>query len=193
MEAVMKPRLIVIDGKTYNSVNEMPADVRQKYEQAMSTFKDQDGNRIPDSIENNNMLADNDRNGIPDIMENTPGAPIIANAIKVLVDGKAFNSLDELPPEARAKYEQAMGALDANRNGIPDFVEGMMAGTEQQEDHASRHSESHTTHHAPRQPMPYTPTIEPDRSNGWLLALLAGLLLFLCAAAGAVVWYFFLR
>jgi len=193
----MKPRLIVIDGKTYNSVNEMPVDVRQKYEQAMSTLKDQDGNRIPDAIENNNMLADNNRNGIPDIMENTPSAPIVANAIKVLVDGKEFNSLDELPPEARAKYEQAMGALDANRNGIPDFVEGMMAGTVQnQQQPAATVSSSFgtdTTRHASRQPMPVTPTIEPDRSNGWMLALLAALLLFLCAVAGVGVWYFYLR
>jgi hypothetical protein len=189
----MRPRIIVIDGKTYNSVDEMPADMRQRYEQAMRTLKDQDGNRIPDAIEQNNMLADNNRNGIPDIVENTAGAPIIANAIKVLVDGKEFNSLDELPPDARAKYEQAMGTLDANRNGIPDFVEGMIGSTVQQEDHSSRHSGDHTTHHAPRQPMPYTPTIEPDRSNGWMLGFLAALLLFLCAVAGAGIWYFFLR
>ena len=189
----MRPRIIVIDGKTYNSVDEMPADVRQRYEQAMRTLKDQDGNRIPDAIEHSNMLADNNRNGIPDMVENTAGAPIVAKAIKVLLDGKEFNSLDELPPDARAKYEQAMGTLDANRNGIPDFAEGMIAGTVQHEDHASRHSGDHTTHHAPRQPMPFTPTIEPDRSNGWMLALLAGLLLFLCAAAGAGIWYFFLR
>jgi hypothetical protein len=86
-----------------------------------------------------------------------------------------------------------MGTLDANRNGIPDFVEGMIAGTAQPEDHASRHSGDHTTHHAPRQPMPYTPTIEPDRSNGWMLGFLAALVLFFCAAAGVGIWYFFLR
>ena len=78
----MKPRLIVIDGKTYNSVNEMPEDVRRQYEQAMSSFKDQDSNRVPDALESNNLFADNNRNGIPDSLENGPGAPIIANAVK---------------------------------------------------------------------------------------------------------------
>ena len=31
----MNPKIIVIDGKTYHSVEEMPPDIRQKYEQAM--------------------------------------------------------------------------------------------------------------------------------------------------------------
>lgn len=189
----MKPRLIVIDGKTYNSVNEMPDDVRQLYEQARSTFRDQDANRIPDAIEQPQVLADKNRNGIPDSLENTPGGPIIANALKVLFDGREYNSIDELPPDARAKYDQAMGTLDANRNGIPDFMESMTAGVVQAEDHASRHTGDHTTHHAPRQPMPVTPTIEPDRPNGWLLALLAAFLFFGCVAVAAGVWYFFLR
>jgi hypothetical protein len=41
--------------------------------------------------------------------------------------------------------------------------------------------------------MPVTPTIEADKSNVWLMALLAALLLFLCGAAGIGIWYFFLR
>ena len=191
----MQPKIIVIDGKTYSSVNEMPADVRQRYEQALATFRDQDGNRVPDVIESNNVLDDRNRNGIPDIIENTAGAPIVASAMKVLFDGREYNSLDDLPPDARAKYEKAMGTLDANRNGIPDFVEGMM-GVSQSQSTVSVSApsfEADTTRHAPRQPMPVTPTIEPDRSNGLLLALLAIVLLFACAAAGIGIWYFFLR
>lgn len=190
----MKPRLIVIDGKTYNSVNDMPEDVRRLYDQAMRSFKDQDGNRVPDVIDHNHMLDDKNRNGIPDIVENTAGAPIVANALKVLFDGKEYNSIDELPPDARAKYEQAMGTLDANRNGIPDFVEGMLgmqAG--QTATPVSTTFETDTTRHAARQPMPVTPTIEPDRSNGWMIALLGMLLLGLCIAAAAGVWFFYLR
>jgi hypothetical protein len=113
--------------------------------------------------------------------------------LKVLFDGREYNSIDDLPADARAKYDQAMGALDANRNGIPDFLESRTAGVVQTEDQASQHSGSHTTHHAPRQPMPVTPTIEPDRPNGWLLALMAVFLFFGCVAAAAGVWYFFLR
>ena len=31
MEARMKPKVIVIDGKTYNRIEDMPPDIRQKY------------------------------------------------------------------------------------------------------------------------------------------------------------------
>lgn len=194
----MRSKLIVIDGKTYNSVNEMPGDVRRLYEQAMSSFKDQDGNRVPDVLEKNtpNMLEDRNRNGIPDVMENTAGEPIVANAMKILFDGKQFNSIDELPPDARARYEQALGTLDANRNGIPDFVEGMIGGMAQSQQGTpavSTSSGTDTTRHASRQPMPVSPTIEPDRPNGLLLALLAIFLFFLCVAAAAGVWYFYVR
>lgn len=51
------------------------------------------------------------------------GSSLAANSIKVLVDGQEFNSLDDLP-SARAKYDRAVGALDGNRNGIPDYKEG---------------------------------------------------------------------
>ncbi len=194
----MRPKLIVIDGKTYNSVNEMPEDVRRLYEQAMSSFKDQDGNRVPDVLEKDtpNMLEDRNRNGIPDVIENTAGAPIVANAMKILFDGREFNSINELPAEARARYEQAMGTLDANRNGVPDFVEGMIGGMAKSHQSApvvSTSFETDTTRHASRQPMHVSPTIEPDRPNVLLLALLGLVLFFGCVAVAAGVWYFYLR
>src|SRR5215216_5569477 len=178
----MNPKLIVIDGKTYRSVDEMPEDVRRQYEQAMSSLKDQNGNRIPDAFENN-LLTDKNRNGIPDIIDTTSGEKIFANTMKILVDGKEFNSLDDLPPEARAKYDQAMGALDANQNGIPDFVEGMM-GMQQTSTHISRSFRAQSVPFKSTLPIPVSPTITPDTSNGWMLALL-GLLLVLVCAAGA--------
>jgi hypothetical protein len=50
-----------------------------------------------------------------------------------------------------------------------------------------------TTPRASRLPMPVAPTNTPDTSNGWMLVLGAGALLFLCAAGAAGIWYFFLR
>jgi hypothetical protein len=47
----MNPKVIVIDGKTYHSVEEMPADVREKYEQAMRSLGDANNNQIPDVFE----------------------------------------------------------------------------------------------------------------------------------------------
>ena len=44
---------------------------------------------------------------------------------KFVVNGKTYASLDEMPPETRKAYEQAMGMLrDENQNGMPDILEG---------------------------------------------------------------------
>ena len=190
----MNPKRIVIDGKVYNSVDQMPEEVRRQYEQAMSSLKDQNGNRVPDTFENKNILADNNRNGVPDILENTAGAPVFQTAMKIIVDGKEFHSLDDLPPEARAKFEKAMGALDANSNGIPDFVEGMMGMQ-----HSASAAPTGFEIKSPRQQVSRPPiasvnsAITPDTSKGWTLALLGLVLLILCAAGAAGVWYFFFR
>lgn len=52
----MTPKLIVIDGKTYSSVDDMPEDVRKLYEQALGSLKDEDRNHIPDAFENISSL-----------------------------------------------------------------------------------------------------------------------------------------
>lgn len=186
----MNPKIIVIDGKTYNSVEETPPDIRQKYEAAMRSLGDANGNHIPDAFENVNILADKNKNGVPDVVENLVAGQAVVNSMKIIVDGKEFNSLEGLPPEARARYEEAMGKLDANRNGIPDFVEGMLKTTNQ-----TTSSSTSFSVEAPHSstPVPVSPTITPDTSNGLMLAL-AGLFIFLlCVAAGGAVWYFFLR
>ena len=86
----------------------MPEDVRKKYEQAMNSLKDENRNQIQDAFEN--MSSD----------------VVVSEDMKIIVDGKEFNSLADLPPNVRARYEQAMGQLDANQNGMPDFLEGMI-------------------------------------------------------------------
>jgi len=43
-------------------------------------------------------------------------------------------------------------------------------------------------------PLPVaSPTIAPDTSNGWILALAGVLILLLCIVGAAGVWYFFFR
>src|SRR5215208_1377402 len=108
MEVNMNPKLIVIDGKTYNSVDEMPPEIRQKYEQAMRSLGDANNNQIPDAFESMNIFADRNKDGIPDVLENLAANPATVSSMKVIVDGKEFDGLDHLPPEARARYEAAM-------------------------------------------------------------------------------------
>lgn len=98
----------IINGKAYDSVDEMPPDVRASYE-AMQ-----------------NLFADGNQNGIPDVMEGvmqTGGT--VMQAPTIVYEGKTYTNVNDLPPEARAKYEQAIANLaDRNQNGIPDVLEG---------------------------------------------------------------------
>lgn len=57
-------------------------------------------------------LADKNANGIPDIVEGGSGksetTTLIAQEEKVFFNGKEYNSLDELPPEAQAMLRKAI-------------------------------------------------------------------------------------
>ena len=191
----MNQKLIVIDGKTYKSVDEMPADVRRKYESAMSQL-DKNNDGAPDLLENLDIFADKNRNGMPDALEGMVSN--IMTSTKIIADGKSYNSIDELPPEVRAKYEQAMGAMDANRNGVPDFMEGMIDTSKQSSNIAASFESpafppSQPFQSVQSQPMPASPTLEEASSNGLALVLGVVLVLGLCVAGAIGVWYFFLR
>ena len=44
---------------------------------------------------------------------------------RITIDGKTYSSVDEMPPDARVKYEKLMGMLaDKDGNGVPDVLEG---------------------------------------------------------------------
>lgn len=44
--------------------------------------------------------------------------------MKIVFNGRAFDSVDQMPPEARRQYFQLINlAGDANRNGVPDVLE----------------------------------------------------------------------
>lgn len=185
----MNPKIIVIDGKTYKTVDEMPEDVRRNYESAMRQLGDENRDGIPDALENLTNLTDQNKNGMPDSMEGMI-SNVISSTTKIFADGKEYNSLDELPPDIRAKYEKAMGSLDANRNGMPDFLEGMLSTSSMAS--TTENSYAIPTSRAPV-PISSSPTIEPESTNGWMLALLGIMLLGVCAFGTIGVWYFFLR
>jgi hypothetical protein len=101
--------IISFNGKTYNSLEEMPADQRAAYEQVMSFMKDEN------------------HNGIPDMFEGDAIQKMIRMAANtnIVVNGHEVQSLESLPPEARAKFEKAMvklsqlGILTPNIQGLP--------------------------------------------------------------------------
>jgi hypothetical protein len=45
----------------------------------------------------------------------------------IIFNGQVYDSLDDMPAEARQAYERAMSILaDRNQNGVPDVLEGVM-------------------------------------------------------------------
>jgi len=167
----MEPKHIVIDGRVYNSVDEMPADVRARYEQAMASLRQE----------------------IPQTTQTPPSASLLTSGMKFVVDGQEYNHLEDLPPEARAKYEQAMAMLDKNQNGMPDFLEGLPGMMFQTPPAQPAPSATSPSRPASRSPQPVSPTNSPDTSSGLMLILAIGFLLLLCLAGAAGIWYFFLR
>ncbi len=202
----MNQRLIVIDGKTYKSVDEMPEDVRRKYEAAMRNF-DKNNNGVPDMLENANPFADQNKDGMPDMLEGMASFQgsigNVMSSTKIIVNGQAYDSVDQLPPDVRAKYEQALGSMDKNRNGIPDFIEGMIKPQASSQasinapagfDIASPDHASSPFHAKDKPRLINHSTIEPESSGGWMFALAGIMLAGLClVAAAAGVWYFYFR
>jgi hypothetical protein len=190
---------INFNGKTYNSLDEMPPDERRQFEQEMErikkVFADQDQNGIPDMMEQGPIgaflkatgegerigdtmrgaFSDDNANGVPDIMESGGKKSFaFASSQRFKINGVEYNSLDEMPPDVRAIYDRAMkGPLTTPGN------------TNRQEPVQSVPLIS--------QPASFSyNTIEPEEGSNagkiLLVAILLGLIGFSCAAV-----YFFLR
>jgi len=85
---------IKINGKEYNSPEEMPEDIRNIYEKAMA----------------------NRGSSAPNIQVKTNP--------KITFNGQTFNKLEEMPADVRRIYDSVMAAVDKNGDGIPDTLQG---------------------------------------------------------------------
>ena len=85
---------IIFNGKSYNSVEEMPDNERQAYQHMVQIFKDENGNGIPDFMEG-------------DMVKNI----MTAFSGNVNFNGKVYASLEELPPDAKEKVQKAFDKL----------------------------------------------------------------------------------
>ena len=86
---------IKVNGREYDRLEELPPEVRRFYDEALRrlgpAFADQDGNGIPDIAEG--KAAAGSPSGMPN--------PIV-------VDGRTYASVDEMPPDVRRKYEDTL-------------------------------------------------------------------------------------
>jgi len=164
--------IISFDGKTYNSLEEMPADQRAAYEQVMAFMKDENNNGIPDMFEG-------------DVIQKMIG---LAANTRIIVNGQEVQGLEALPPEARAKFDNAMQML--GRLGI------LPAGTQRASfQSAPQISTREPTFAKSPSIIQSSPSaISEDTGSRTAIILLAILgILVLCAVAAAAGYFFFYR
>jgi hypothetical protein len=170
----MSPAKITINGREYDSPDEMPPDVRHLYEgamrQALPALKDQDGN------------------GVPDLLEGAgSGRARTFLSSRITVSGKTYRGVEEMPPEVRETYEQAM-ASPASPGGPVKKNEfflsfGISRGARPWSD-APGPSQSAASQPLPSMASPIEPAGAQSRVQA-LLVFLAGAL-----AAGLAFWIF---
>ncbi len=164
---------IVFNGKTYNSIEEMPANERQAFEHLSAVFVDKNGNGIPDFLEG-------------DMVKNI----MTAYTTSMNINGQMVGNVQQLTPEMQAKLQAALQKM--SQLGIAP-IPPMQAGTSQPVSPQVPQSPSFTSTE-PSFSRDYSPAIQEEQgSNPLVWWLLAGGLLLICALAAALGILLYLR
>lgn len=158
--------VISFNGKTYNNLDEMPADQRAAYEQVMSFMKDENHNGIPDMFEG-------------DVVQKM----MTMASTRVIVNGQEMQNIESMPPEARAKFDQAMAKLSQLGISVPGNPPQMLAQASPQ---IAPSAPAFTQSPSFAQSAPSAIT-EDEGSRTWIIVGVVAALavLFLCAFAVA--------
>jgi len=159
--------IIMFNGKTYNSVDEMPEVEKQAYLEMMDMFTDKNGNGIPDFLEG-------------DMVKNV----LKMHSIKKGSEDGMYHSIDELPPELRQKVENAFQKL--SQAGILTRLSSTTPQPVAQDPSPQPMMES-----KPYTPPSYNPSsaIQEDKGPSPLVWVLIGVVLALCVIGAAIAIY----
>ena len=155
---------ISFNGKTYNSLEEMPAAEREAYQQIARIFVDENRNGVPDIFEGN-------------LMKNMMS---FAKSAMVMHGGQAY-TLQNMPPEVRAKYDEAMVKLE--QMGL--IQPGMLPTQEVSASKVSTPSYPTTPAISGAQGAPSV--MEEDTGPNWAGIVVGTVVVLLVCAAAAVV------
>lgn len=157
--------VIIFNGRKYNSLEEMPANEREAYENINDIFADKDGNGIPDVFE---------REVVEDFIQRSGGV--------VTYKGGTFSTFEEMPPELRQKMQDAFAVMK-KMGLVPDSLPAT----------ASRAPTPVQPSKLPIDAAPSI--IEEDRKGGnTFIGIMIGILLcFGIFVAGFAVLYFMQR
>lgn len=161
--------VIVFNGKTYNSIEEMPANERQAFEQMSHMFVDKNGNGIPDFLEG-------------DMVQKV--LAVHSSNMHVTVNGKPYHTLEDLPPDLRQNVDQAFQML--SNMGILSNIPNVQAPQ------ANREA---VVESRPFIAPQSSPVIEEDQGNRSIfsLVIIGVVLCFALTSAAIAIFYFMNR
>ena len=84
---------IKVNGKEYNSIEELPPAIRSAYEKAIAS------------------------------LQGSASTTPVNTHTQITFNGQTFNSPDEMPEDLRRIYESVMTAVDKNELGLPDSTQ----------------------------------------------------------------------
>ncbi len=154
---------IIFNGKNYNSLEEMPANERMAYEQMQKIFVDANGNGIPDFLEG-------------DVAKNV----MTAFTSVINYDGKVYNTMDELPAEARQKVQDAFAKL--NQLGIVTGAPSVQVS-----------GSFEPAFRSSKPLLQQEPAIQEGGGRNWMIIIGFLAALLFCAIAVAGITYIYMR
>lgn len=86
----------MLNGKEYDGVDAMPPDVRRDYETVLESLKNTGGDEVL------SLLSSGEHHSIK------------ASFREIVVNGKSYGSVDEMPADVRKTYEEAVARLGAS-------------------------------------------------------------------------------
>jgi len=100
---------IVFNGQEYDSVDAMPPAVRRQYEDVMRLVRGEDGGKVESLVEPGSLSK---------VVKVTTKV-----RTRIVVNGKEYHSVDEMPAQVRAAYDRAL----AQAGGDPSSADGPAA------------------------------------------------------------------
>lgn len=99
---------IVFNGAEYDSVEAMPPDVRAQYEKVLESLKQTGGDEVLSALQRVSSGSGGSLSGT-----------IKTTYKEIVVNGKKYGSVGEMPPDVRRLYEQALGPAGAGAGAVP--------------------------------------------------------------------------
>lgn len=166
---------INFNGKTYSSLDEMPANEREAYLHIMALFKDANQNGVPDIFEG-------------DLRKNIVTA--LTTSVR-MVDGNQVYTPQNMPPEVRAKYEKAMAKLQqlGLTPGVP-AAENISFSSELPSQQAQQPAQSQEF--ISSAPIPQSPSVVQEDTGPNMALIIVGVVMVLMVLAGAAGVFIFL-